>query len=101
MVMDSAANIIVAGPVLVDVMVKAGYPDVQAALVVVVGFLIGSVTPPVGVAFFTAGAIAEVRLEKVALAMLPYLVALFALLFVLIIVPDITMYLPRIFGFSN
>lgn len=99
MVMDSAANIIVAGPVLVDVMVKAGYPDVQAALVVVVGFLIGSVTPPVGVAFFTAGAIAEVRLEKVAVAMLPYLVALFALLFVLIVVPDIVMYLPRVFGF--
>ena len=100
MVMDSAANIIVAGPVLVDVMVKAGYADVQAALVVVVGFLIGSVTPPVGVAFFTAGAIAEVRLEKVAVAMLPYLVALFALLFVLIVVPDITMFLPRLFGFA-
>ncbi|MBW4707967.1 TRAP transporter large permease [Roseobacter sp. YSTF-M11] len=101
MVMDSAANIIVAGPVLVDVMVTAGYPNVQAALVVVVGFLIGSVTPPVGVAFFTAGAIAKVRLEKVAVAMLPYLLALFALLFVLIIVPDITMYLPRLFGFVN
>lgn len=99
MVMDSAANIIVVGPVLVDVMVKAGYPDVQAALVVVVGFLIGSVTPPVGVAFFTAGAIAEVRLEKVAMAMLPYLAALFALLFVLILVPDFTMYLPTVFGF--
>ena len=101
MVMDSAANIIVVGPVLVDVMVKAGYPDVQAALVVVVGFLIGSVTPPVGVAFFTAGAIAEVRLERVAVAMLPYLVALFGLLFILIVVPDITMFLPRVFGFSN
>ncbi|MEM7524747.1 MAG: TRAP transporter large permease [Pseudomonadota bacterium] len=101
MVMDSAANIIVVGPVLVDVMVKAGYPDVQAALVVVVGFLIGSVTPPVGVAFFTAGAIAKVRLEKVAVAMLPYLVALFALLFLLIVAPGITMFLPRAFGFSG
>ena len=101
MVMDSAANIIVVGPVLVDVMVKAGYPDVQAALVVVVGFLIGSVTPPVGVAFFTAGAIANVRLEKVAVAMLPYLAALFALLSLLIIAHGFTMYLPRAFGFVN
>lgn len=100
MVMDSAANIIVVGPVLVDVMVKAGYPDVQAALVVVVGFLIGSVTPPVGVAFFTAGAIANVRLEKVAVAMLPYLVALFLLLFVLIAVPQFTMFLPKLLGFA-
>ncbi|MEM7224561.1 MAG: TRAP transporter large permease [Pseudomonadota bacterium] len=101
MVMDSAANIIVVGPVLVDVMVTAGYSNVQAALVVVVGFLIGSVTPPVGVAFFTAGAIANVRLEKVAVAMVPYLLALFALLFVLIVVPEFTMYLPRAFGFVN
>ncbi len=101
MVMDSAANIIVVGPVLVDVMVKAGYPDVQAALVVVVGFLIGSVTPPVGVAFFTAGAIAKARLESVAIAMLPYLVALFGLLFLLIVIPDITMFLPKLMGFAR
>ncbi|MBI1384227.1 MAG: TRAP transporter large permease subunit [Rhizobiales bacterium] len=100
MVMDSAANIIVVGPVLVDVMVKAGYPDVQAALVVVVGFLIGSVTPPVGVAYFTASALAKARLESVAVAMIPYLVALFALLFILVVVPDITMFLPRLMGFS-
>lgn len=99
MVMDSAANIIVVGPVLVDVMVKAGYPDVQAALVVVVGFLIGSVTPPVGVAFFTAGAIANVRLEKVAIAMLPYLLALFVLLFILIALPQFTMFVPELLGF--
>ncbi len=101
MVMDSAANIIVVGPVLVDVMVKAGYPDVQAALVVVVGFLIGSVTPPVGVAYFTASAIAKARLESVAIAMLPYLVALFGLLFLLIMIPDITMFLPKLMGFAK
>ena len=101
MIMDSAANIIVVGPVLVDVMVKAGYPDVQAALVVVVGFLIGSVTPPVGVAYFTSGAIAKARLEGVAVAMLPYLVALFGLLFLLIVIPDITMFLPKLMGFAQ
>jgi TRAP-type C4-dicarboxylate transport system permease large subunit len=51
-VMDSAVNIIIVGPVLVNVMAQAGFPEVQAAIVVIVGFLIGSVTPPVGVAYF-------------------------------------------------
>ena len=101
MVMDSAANIIVVGPVIVEVMVKAGYPDVQAALVCVVGFLIGSVTPPLGVAYFTGAAIAKARLETVAVAMLPYIVALFFLLFLLVVVPDITMWLPVLMGFSK
>ncbi|MDH3858187.1 MAG: TRAP transporter large permease subunit, partial [Gammaproteobacteria bacterium] len=76
-------------------------PDVQAALVCVVGFLIGSVTPPLGVAYFTAAAIAKARLEKVALAMLPYLVALFFLLFLLVVIPDFTMWLPGIMGFTS
>ncbi len=99
MIMDSAVNIIVVGPVIVDVMVKAGYPDVQAGLVCVVGFLIGSVTPPLGVAYFTGAAIAKARLERVAVAMIPYLLALFVLLFLLVVIPDFTMWLPTSMGF--
>lgn len=94
-VMDSAVNIIIVGPVLVDVMAKAGFPEVQAAVVVIVGFLIGSVTPPVGVAYFTSATIAEVRLEKVAIALIPYLIGLFLLLFFIIMVPELTMFLPE------
>ncbi|MDA8001368.1 MAG: TRAP transporter large permease [Alphaproteobacteria bacterium] len=100
MIMDSAVNIIVVGPIIVEVMVKAGYPDVQAGLVCVVGFLIGAVTPPLGVAYFTGAAIAKARLESVAVAMLPYLVALFVLLFLLVIIPDLTMWLPTAMGFK-
>ena len=99
MVMDSAVNIIVVGPVIVEVMVKAGYADIQAGLVCVVGFLIGSVTPPLGVAYFTGAAIAKARLENVAVAMLPYLVALFILLFLLVLIPDFTLWLPSAMGF--
>lgn len=101
MIMDSAVNIIVVGPVIVEVMAKAGYAPVQAALVCIVGFLIGSVTPPLGVAYFTSATIAKASLESVAVAMLPYLVSLFFLLFLLVIVPDITMWLPTYLGFVN
>ena len=99
MVMDSAVNIIVVGPVIVDVMVKAGYPDIQGALVCIVGFLIGSVTPPLGVAYFTAATVANATLESVAVSMLPYLITLFFLLFVLVLIPDFTMWLPTYLGF--
>ena len=99
MIMDSAVNIIVVGPVIVEVMVKAGYPEIQGALVCIVGFLIGSVTPPLGVAYFTAATVANATLESVALAMIPYLVSLFFLLFILVVFPDITMWLPTYLGF--
>ena len=94
-VMDSAVNIIIVGPVLVSVMAKAGFPEVQAAVVVIVGFLIGSVTPPVGVAYFTSATIARVRLEEVAVALIPYLIGLFLLLFFILVIPELTMFLPQ------
>tara|TARA_B110000003_G_C16633782_1_gene527664 strand:+ start:714 stop:1997 length:1284 start_codon:yes stop_codon:yes gene_type:complete len=94
-VMDSAVNIIIVGPVLVGVMAKAGFPEVQAAVVVIVGFLIGSVTPPVGVAYFTSATIARVKLEEVAVALIPYLVGLFLLLFFILVIPELTMFLPQ------
>ena len=99
MIMDSAVNIIVVGPVIVEVMVKAGYPEIQGALVCIVGFLIGSVTPPLGVAYFTAATVANATLESVAVAMIPYLVSLFFLLFILVVFPEITMWLPTYLGF--
>ena len=67
-----------------------------AAMVVIVGFLIGSVTPPVGVAYFTSATIAQVRLEKVAIALIPYLIGLFLLLFFILVVPELTMFLPNL-----
>jgi TRAP-type C4-dicarboxylate transport system permease large subunit len=99
MVMDAGANIIVLGPVLIHICVQAGYPPEQAAMICVIGFLFGTVTPPIGVAYFTAAAVANATLERVAVAMLPYLVALFFLLFAVILAPPITMWLPTIWGF--
>jgi TRAP-type C4-dicarboxylate transport system permease large subunit len=36
-----------------------------------------------------------VRLEAVALALVPYLVGLFLLLFFIIVIPELTMFLPE------
>ena len=46
-----------------------------------------------------AAAIARASLESVAVAMLPYLVALFAMMFLLVVVPEFTMWLPKAWGF--
>lgn len=99
MIMDASANIIVVGPVLIQVSTQAGFPEVQAALVVVVGFLIGTVTPPIGVAYFTAGSIAKAKLEVVAVEMFPFLIAEFVVLFFMMVASPLTMYLPKLFGF--
>lgn len=96
--MDASANVIVLGPLLVPVCVTIGYAPVQAALVVVVGFLLGTVTPPVGVCYFTAAAIAHAKLEKVAIALLPFLAVEFLVLVLILLVGPLTLALPNILG---
>ncbi|HVO90634.1 MAG TPA: TRAP transporter large permease [Casimicrobiaceae bacterium] len=98
MIMDAVANIIVLGPTLVTACVAAGFPPIQAGLVVTVGFLMGTVTPPVGISYFMAAYIADERLEPVAIALVPFiLVEVFALVLMLML-PGLTLWLPGLMG---
>lgn len=101
MVMDVLANIIVLGPTLVHVLTEAGYHGYQAAMIVSVGLLMGVVTPPVGIAYFTVATIARERLEPVAYALIPFILVEVVVLFLMMIVPSISLFLPGLFGFLN
>ncbi|MSP67967.1 MAG: TRAP transporter large permease [Alphaproteobacteria bacterium] len=98
MVMDATANIILLGPTLVKVMMQMGYHEYQSALVVCIGFLIGTVTPPVGVTLFTAAAIAKVPLDKAAWASLPFVAAETFVMLLVILIPALSLTVPRWFG---
>lgn len=98
MVMDAVANIIVLGPTLVKIGVAAGFPELQVALVVIVGFLLGVVTPPVGISYFTATYVAEEKLERVAVELLPFILVEVAAIALLFVVPEITLWLPKMMG---
>jgi tripartite ATP-independent transporter DctM subunit len=96
--LDAPANIIIFGPMLVAVSVAAGFSPVTAALVVVVGFLLGMVTPPVGACYFLASYIADAKLERVAVEMVPYMLVEVVVLFLMFAVPALTLGLPRALG---
>jgi tripartite ATP-independent transporter DctM subunit len=96
--LDAPANIIIFGPMLVTVSAAAGFPPVTAALVVVVGFLLGMVTPPVGACYFLASFIAGARLERVAVEMVPYMLIEVLVLFLMFAVPALTLAIPRALG---
>ena len=98
MLMDATANVLVLGPLLVATCAGVGYAPLHAAIVVVVGFLIGTVTPPVGVCYFTANAIAGARLEKTAIALIPFILAEVAILILTLWLPALTLQLPSMLG---
>lgn len=96
--LDAPANIIIFGPMLIAASAAAGFPPVQSALVVVVGFLLGMVTPPVGACYFLASFIAKAKLEGVAVEMVPYMLIEVLVLFLMFAVPVLTLGIPRALG---
>ncbi len=96
--LDAPANIVLFGPVLISSSVAAGFSPVTAALAVVIGFLVGMVTPPVGSCWFLASRIAEAPLEDSAVQMLPYLAVEILVLAALFVLPFLTLAIPDALG---
>ncbi|MGE0798634.1 MAG: TRAP transporter large permease [Lautropia sp.] len=96
--LDLPANIIVFGPMLVSVAATAGFPPITTALVVVVGFLLGMVTPPVGACWFVANRIAECKLEHSAVELIPFMLVEVVVLFLMFAFPVLTLGIPQALG---
>jgi len=64
----------------------------------VVNLGIGLITPPVGSVLFVGSAIANLTIEQVTKAMLPFYVGLFAVLMGVTYIPEISLWLPGLVG---
>lgn len=97
-VLEPVPCVVVLAPTLVHVCVAAGFHEVQAALVLSIGFIMGSVSPPVGVCYFTAATIAGEKIEKVGRAILPFLLVEIIVMVLIFLIPPITLGLPKFLG---
>jgi tripartite ATP-independent transporter DctM subunit len=97
--MDALANMIILGPLLYPICVTGlGMHPIQFGIFLMVGLLIGLLTPPVGLSLFVVAPIARVSLEHLSLAVLPFLAAVTAVLFLIAFVPEVTLFVPRLGG---
>ena len=98
MFMESLAAILILVPVLMPIAVYFGIDPVHFGVVVVMNFAIGMVTPPYGITLFVASSIAERNIIQVSRRIVwPW--AMMTLVLILVTyVPDIALFLPRLFG---
>ena len=98
--MDALANMIILGPLLYPICVTGlGMHPIQFGLFLMVGLIIGLLTPPVGLSLFVVAPIAKSRIEQVSWAVLPFLAVELAMLLLIAFVPEVTLALPRLGGF--
>ncbi len=100
MVMDCLPPILILMPMLVPVATAMGIDPVHFGIIVAANVGLGMVSPPVGICLFVACGIADTRIERVVRPLLPFLLILVISLMVITFVPQISLFLPRLFGLS-
>ncbi len=98
--MDALANMIILGPLLMPIAVEGlGMHPIQFGVFLMMGLLLGIITPPLGLVLFIVSPIARVSVERTTVAVLPFLAAELAVLLLVVFVPAVTLAIPRLAGF--
>jgi len=91
--MDALANILILTPLLLPVVREVGIDPIHFGIVMIVAIAIGFLTPPVGVNLFVGCSIGNISIERLSIAVLPFLGAMILALLVLAFVPQISLIL--------
>jgi tripartite ATP-independent transporter DctM subunit len=98
-IMEAGVALILLVPILVPVLNAVGIDLVHFGVVMVVNLMIGVATPPVGMCLFVVSHVAEMRVEKLMKAIIPFLVPPIIVLFLITYLPPLVTWLPNlIFG---
>ena len=94
--METLAQIIILTPVFLPLVQSLGVDPIHFGVIFVICCEIGFLTPPLGANLYVAMKQADVSLEAVSKAVLPFLAALILGLIPIILFPEISLFLPRI-----
>ena len=72
---------------------------VHFGVVAIVNCMIGLITPPYGILLFVINAVTRIPLGEIIREVIPFLIVLVLALLVMILVPEIVLWLPRKFGY--
>ena len=96
---DITPAVLIFTPIFLPVAIKLGVDPVHFGIILILNLCIGLCTPPVGSVLFVGCGIAGTSISKVLKPLLPLYLAMIIALLLVTFLPQISMFLPRLFGF--
>jgi tripartite ATP-independent transporter DctM subunit len=99
-IMDALALVMLTIPIFFPVVTQLGYDPIWFGVIIVLVTQMGVITPPVGINVYVVygvaeGVVGKIPLEAIFKGILPFLVAVIAGTVLMMIFPDIILYLPN------
>jgi len=95
--MDMAPLIMIGTPIFLPVVKALGMDPVQFGIVLILNLGIGLITPPVGPVLFVACAVGKISMWEATKTSLPFYLAGVVVLLLVTYVPELSLWLPRMF----
>jgi C4-dicarboxylate transporter DctM subunit len=100
-VLEGTAILLIVVPVLVPTAKALGIDMVHFGVVVVVNIMLGLITPPYGLLLFIMTNITGVPLRDIVRECMPFLGAMLVALALITLIPELTLWLPRLLGYQG
>lgn len=98
MIMDAISIFYVFLPILLPVIKHFGWDPMWFGVMMAVNLSIGTVTPPVALNLYVAANLADISMERISKAALPFVAALIVALLIITYLPGLSLWLPDLFG---
>ncbi|MGC9420281.1 MAG: TRAP transporter large permease, partial [Rhodovulum sp.] len=98
LVMDINATLIILAPVLAPLTLSLGMDPVHAGIMIILALNISLMTPPVGACLFVLSSVTGEKIEAITRELWPFILAEVAILLLIAFWPDLTLFVPRLFG---
>ena len=85
-------------PLLIPIVNELGINMVYFGVITSINIILGNVTPPFGFLCFVVSGMMRVDLGKIFKEIIPFVVAMYVILFILTIFPDIVLFIPNMMG---
>lgn len=88
-------------PIVYPIVIGMGYDPIWFGIIITLVMEMSLITPPVGVNVFVLSGVAkEVPMETIFKGVLPFWLAMFICIIMLMIFPELVLYLPETMGYS-
>ena len=100
-VLDATTIILVIIPLFLPACRDLGIDLVHFGVIAVINCMIGLITPPYGILLFVINAVTRIPLSEMIGEIWSFLAILVLALLVLVVTPDVVLWLPRLFGYAG